>query len=86
MDRDDVVPVLVCVGEQPLQVQSVGVELAGGGGDQGAGAVGLLHIVERGIDRGEPVGVEAVLSASEVEGEDVVRTVERGHGDSFERG
>lgn len=84
VDGDDVVLVLVGVGEQPVQVEPVGVELAGGGGDQGPGAFRLLHLVERGTDGGEPVGVEAVLPVSEVEDEDVVVTVERGHGDSFE--
>ncbi len=84
VDGDDVVPVLFGVGEQPVQVEPVGVELAGGCGDQGAGAFGLLHLIERGADRGEPVGVEAVLSVSEVEDEHVVLTVERDHGDSFE--
>ncbi|GAA2428201.1 hypothetical protein GCM10010255_83790 [Streptomyces coeruleofuscus] len=74
---------LVGVGKQPVQVEAVGVELAGGGGDQGAGAFRLLHFVECGTDGGEPVGVETVLSVPEVEDEDVVLTVERGHGDSF---
>lgn len=83
VDGDDVVLVLFRVGEQPVQVESVGVELPRGGGDQGARPFRLPHLVERGADGGEPVRMEAVLPVPEVEDEDVVVTVERGHGDSF---
>jgi hypothetical protein len=39
----------------------------------------VLHLVQQGVDRRDPVRIEAVLGVAYVEDEDVVLTVERGH-------
>src|SRR5699024_11151 len=72
---------LVAVGvvHEPVQVQAVGVELAGGRGDQGARALCVLHLFQGAVDRTDPVGVEAVLPLPEIEDEDVVVAFQCGH-------
>src|SRR5699024_1459894 len=71
---------VVGVGHEPVQVQAVGVELSGGGGDQGPGGRGVFGLVQGGVDRGDPVRVEAVLVLAQVQDEDLVVVVECGHG------
>src|SRR5690606_25622638 len=72
----------VTVGGEPVQVEAVGVELAGRGGDQGGRAVGDDG-VEVGVDLGEQVGGEAVLAGAEVEYGDRVVVAQGGHGVPF---
>src|ERR1700722_17952283 len=67
------------MGEQPVQIQAVGVELAGRGCHQGAVAFRPVHLIEGAVDLGDPVGVKAVLAVPEVKDENVVLAVKRGH-------
>jgi hypothetical protein len=48
-----------------IQVQPVGVELADTRRDHSFGALGRLHLVERGVDLRQPIRVEAVLVRTE---------------------
>ena len=79
VDGAEIVLALLGVGEQPVQVQAVGVELPGRGGHQGAVALRPLHLIQGAVDLGDPVGVKAVLALPEVKDEDVVLAVKLGH-------
>jgi amino acid transporter len=48
--------------QHPVEIQAVGVELAGAGGNERLGALGRLHLVERRVPRLHEVGMEAVLA------------------------
>ena len=79
LDASDIPLGLLPVGRQPIQIQAVGVELPGRGSHQGAVSLCAVDLIEGGVDLGDPVGVKAVLAIPEVEDEDVVLAIKRGH-------